>query len=122
MNPTTADPLAFVNDALEIMPDDAAQTTLAEFPRLADIGAGIERHQVRIGAQVAALDYRLRHGERRMDVLDELVRLEAFVRTPLRARRRGRLALASLGSRWKRGEDLSGKVRSCAFELRQRDH
>jgi hypothetical protein len=58
MTDDNPDPLAYVTDALELLPEDPAQTTIDDLGRVAAITQGVARHALQVRAEMAELTQR----------------------------------------------------------------
>jgi hypothetical protein len=88
------DPLTHVEAGLDLLPPDTALNDEG-WQVVQEIDSGLNRLQVEVGAQLAALDYRLKNGVRRVDVAGEQTMLEALVLREGMARERLRTFIAA---------------------------
>ncbi len=81
----STDPLTFVQDALDLLPADPADSTVRDLLRLAAAAEGLRRIVQEVSENIGALDGRLRAGARNATVTRERTIVEA-------RQRRGELA------------------------------
>ena len=82
------DPLRFVEDALAMLPEDPADVSLAGLVMLGSVAEGLRRLVIDNGAEIAALDYRVRNGEKRADLAHPITVCELRVDRTALARER----------------------------------